>query len=66
MFSAGEEDVSFASDSGARMRSGAKYRQDVSSERKGSKKTSFERKASEQITQHLIHLRMCRNTPVSE
>ena len=26
------------------MRSGAKYRQDVSAERKGSKKTSFERK----------------------
>ena len=38
-----EEGVSFASDSGARMRSGAQYRQDVYSERKGSKKTSFER-----------------------
>ena len=41
---AGEEDVCFASDSGARMRSGAKLKQDVSPERKGSKKTSSERK----------------------
>ena len=43
--SAGEEDVYFDSDSGAKMRSGAQYRQDVFPERKGSKKTSFERKA---------------------
>ena len=42
---AGEEDVCLASGSGARMRSGAQLRQDVSPERKGSKKTSFERKA---------------------
>ena len=40
----GEEDVYFACDSGAWMRSGALFRQDVSSERIGSKKTSFERK----------------------
>ena len=44
MFRTGEEDVYFASDSGAWMRSGAKLRHDVSTERKGSKKTSFERK----------------------
>ena len=42
---AGEEDVCFASDSGARRRSGAKPHQDVSPERKGSKKTFSERKA---------------------
>ena len=44
LFMSGEEDVYFASDSGARMRSGAQLRQDVSPEREGSKKTSFERK----------------------
>ena len=56
-FSAGEGDVYFASDSGARMRSGAQYRQDVFPERKESKKTPSERKPLNSFAQRTDRFR---------